>query len=58
MTNATNQVIDYSEKLAAAKERLGTAYLLHPDNQVKKKRIRKTTFQKFHSRVQKKASSI
>ena len=49
---------DYTEKLQAAKEKLGTAYLLHPDNQVKKKRIKKTTFQKFHSKVQKKASSI
>ena len=50
-----NNVIDYSEKLAAAKEALGSKYLCHPDNRVHKKRLKKTTFQKFHSRVQKKA---
>lgn len=30
------------ERLRAAKEQLGTKYLLHPDNQITKKKFRRT----------------
>ena len=49
---------DYSEKLQQAKEMLGNKYLLHPDNVVKKKRVKKTTFQKFLANTRKKSASV
>lgn len=45
---------NYEEKLKAAKEALGTTYLCHPDNMVKKKRHKKTTFQKLVEKNRKK----
>lgn len=45
---------NFETKLQAAKDALGSRYLCHPDNMVKKKRQKKTTFQKLVEKNRKK----
>lgn len=45
---------DFAERLEQFKEQMGSLYLMHPDNTVKKKRLKKTTFEKFVAKTRKK----